>query len=606
MAPGFCGKAFKFVTGSELLIDGGYTSKLSPFQCVMVHNKEIASILGELADLLDIKGEDQFRVRSYRKASRVVAGMSESLSRLGDDREKLKELPGIGESMAKKIMEITETGKLRQLEDLREEIPRSLLDVLRLEQVGPQRTKMLHDALNITSIDDLERVAREGEIEKLKGFGEKTSAKILKGIEEFKKEDKPDRFLLAEVDELISSLLDHLEKKVDQMTIAGSYRRRKETVGDIDILVTAEDPGQMMEHFVSFEEIREVLSKGESRSSVVLNSGLQVDLRIVKKQSWGSALLYFTGSKAHSIALRKIAREKDYKLNEYGIFQGKKRLASRTEKAMYEKLELRYIEPELREDRGEFEAARGNRLPRLITLEDIRGDLHTHTSDTDGRYSLEEMVEAARKKGYEYVAISDHSKRVAMADGLDDKRLAAQVEKINKLNRDMKEFRILKSIEVDILEDGSLDLSDDILKELDLVVCSVHYHRNLSRKKQTSRILRAMENPYFNILAHPTGRIIQERRAYEIDMEKIMKEAANRGCFLEINAAPDRLDLNDEHIRMAGELGLRLSISTDAHTLDHLNNMRYGVDQARRGWLEKEDVISTRPWSALKKLLQRK
>ncbi|HDS08382.1 MAG TPA: DNA polymerase/3'-5' exonuclease PolX, partial [Bacteroides sp.] len=551
-------------------------------------------------------GEDQFRIRSYRNASRVISGMSESISRMADDQEKLKKLPGIGESMAEKIIEIAETGKLRQLEELKKEVPQSLLEVLRLDQMGPQRTKMLHDALNIQSIDDLEKAAREGEIEKLEGFGKKTSAKILKEIEKFKKEDRPDRFLLGEVDELISSLLDHLEKKVDQMTIAGSYRRRKETVGDIDILATAEDPGQTMEHFVSLEETREVLSKGESRSSVVLNSGLQVDLRIVKKRSWGAALLYFTGSKAHSIVLRQIAREKQYKLNEYGIFRGKKRLASKTEKAMYEKLGLHYIEPELREDRGEFKASRKNRLPRLITLEDIRGDLHSHTDATDGRHSLEEMVEAARKKGYEYCAISDHSRRVAMARGLDEKRLAAQVEQIDELNRDMKGFRILKSIEVDILEDGSLDLSDEILKELDLVVCSVHYHRNLSRSKQTSRILRAMENPCFNILAHPTGRIIQERRVYEIDLEKIMKEAADRGCFLEINAAPDRLDLNDEHIRMARELGLRLSISTDAHALDHLNNMRYGVDQARRGWLEKEDVINTRPWSELKKLLQRK
>jgi len=572
----------------------------------MVHNKEIASILGELADMLDIKGEDQFRVRSYRKAARVVSGMSESLSRLAGDQKKLKKLPGIGESIANKIIEISQTGRLRQLEDLKKEVPPSLLEILKLEQMGPQRTKILYDALKIESIDDLERAAREGKIEKLEGFGEKISAKILKEIEEFKKEEKPERFLLAEVDELISSLLDHLEREVDQMIIAGSYRRRKETVGDIDILATSEDPAKTMEHFVSFEETGNVLSQGESRSSVVLNSGLQVDLRIVKKQSWGAALLYFTGSKAHSIALRKIARGKNYKVNEYGVFSGKKRLASKTEKAVYQKLGLHDIEPELREDRGEIEASRENKLPRLITLEDIRGDLHTHTNETDGRYSLEDMVEAARKKGYEYYAISDHSKRVAMAGGLDEKKLAAQVEKINSLNQEMKGFRILKSIEVDILEDGTLDLSDDILKELDLVVCSVHYNRNLPEKKQTSRILRAMDNPYFNILAHPTGRIIQERKGYDIDMEKIMKGAVDRGCFLEVNAAPDRLDLNDEYIGMARELGLKLSISTDAHTLDHLGNMRYGVDQARRGWLEKKDVINTRPWNALKNLLKRK
>jgi DNA polymerase (family 10) len=571
----------------------------------MVHNKEIASIFGELADMLDIKGEDQFRVRSYRNAARIISGMTESLARRADDRKSLEKLPGIGKRIAEKIMEISRTGRLRQLEDLKKEIPPSLLELLKLEQMGPQRTRVLHESLHITSIDDLRKAAREGEIEKLEGFGKKTSEKILREIDEFKKDEKPGRFLLGEVDELISSLQHHLEKEVERMMVAGSYRRRKETVGDIDILATSKDPGKTMDHFVGFEEITSVLSKGKSRSSVVLSSGLQVDLRIIKKQSWGAALLYFTGSRAHSIVLRKIGQEKNWKVNEYGVFKGSKCLASRTEKAMYLKLGLRYIEPELREDRGEFEASRENRLPRLVTLEDIRGDLHTHTSDTDGRYSLEEMAKAARERGYEYFAVTDHSKRVAMAGGLDEKRLAAQVEKIDSLNREMKDFRILKSIEVDILEDGSLDLSDDILKELDLVVCSVHYYQNLSEKKQTSRILRAMENPYFNILAHPTGRMIQKRKGYAVDMEKIMKEAVQRGCFLEVNGAPERLDLNDEHIRMARELGIKLAISTDAHTQGHLGNMRFGVDQARRGWLEKKDVLNTRSWDALKKLLHR-
>ena len=572
----------------------------------MVHNREIASILGKLADMLDIKGEDPFRVRSYRNAARVISGMTESLARRAGDPENLEELPGIGKSMAQKVVEIARTGKLRQLEDLKKEIPPSLLEILRLEQMGPQRVRLLHEKLDIDSMEDLKRAALEGEIEKLGGFGEKTSEKILREIEEFEKEDRPGRFLLGEVDELISSLRGHLEKETERMMVAGSYRRRKETVGDIDILAISGKPGKTMDHFTGFEETRKVLSKGASRSSLVLNSGLQVDLRIVEKQSWGSALLYFTGSKAHSIALRKLGQERNWKLNEYGIFEGKNRLASQTEKSMYEKLGLRYIEPELREDRGEFEASRENRLPSLVTLEDIRGDLHMHTSETDGRYPVEEMVEAAREKGYEYVAVSDHSKRVAMAGGLNEKRLVAQMEKIDALNGEIKNFRILKSIEVDILEDGSLDLSGEILNELDLVVCSVHYHRNLSREKQTSRILKAMDHPCFNILAHPTGRIIQERKPIDVDLEKVMEGAVERGCFLEINSAPDRLDLNDEHIRMAGDMGLKLAVSTDAHTLNHLNNMRYGVDQARRGWLEKEDVINTRSWSALKKLLQRK
>ncbi|MFO7933952.1 MAG: DNA polymerase/3'-5' exonuclease PolX [Bacteroidales bacterium] len=572
----------------------------------MVHNREIASILGKLADMLDIKGEDPFRVRSYRNAARVISGMTESLARRAGDPENLEELPGIGRSMAQKVMEIARTGKLRQLEDLKKEIPPSLLELLELEQMGPQRTRLLYEKLGITSMDDLKKAALEGEIEKLGGFGKKTSEKILREIEEFEKEDRPGRFLLGEVDELISSLLDHLQEEVDWMMVAGSYRRRKETVGDIDILAISGEPGKTMDHFTGFEETRKVLSKGASKSSLVLNSGLQVDLRIVKKQSWGSALLYFTGSKAHSIVLRKLGQENNWKLNEYGIFEGKKRLASRTEKSMYEKLGLRYIEPELREDRGEFKASREKRLPSLVTLEDIRGDLHMHTSETDGRYPVEEMVEAAREKGYEYVAVSDHSKRVAMAGGLDEKRLADQMEKIDALNGKMKDFTILKSIEVDIMENGSLDLPEEILNELDLVVCSIHYHRNLSREKQTSRILKAMDHPCFNILAHPTGRIIQERKPINVDMEKVMEGARERGCFLEINSAPDRLDLNDEHIRMAGEMGLKLVVSTDAHTLNHLNNMRYGVDQARRGWLEKEDILNTRSWSSLKNLLQRK
>ena len=572
----------------------------------MVHNREIASILGKLADMLDIKGEDPFRVRSYRNAARVISGMTESLARRAGDPENLEELPGIGKSMAQKVVEIARTGKLRQLEDLKKEIPPSLLEILRLEQMGPQRARLLHEKLDIDSMEDLKRAALEGEIEKLGGFGEKTSEKILREIEEFEKEDRPGRFLLGEVDELISSLRGHLEKETERMMVAGSYRRRKETVGDIDILAISGKPGKTMDHFTGFEETRKVLSKGASRSSLVLNSGLQVDLRIVEKQSWGSALLYFTGSKAHSIALRKLGQERNWKLNEYGIFEGKNRLASQTEKSMYEKLGLRYIEPEMREDRGEFEASRENRLPSLVTLEDIRGDLHMHTSETDGRYPVEEMVEAAREKGYEYVAVSDHSKRVAMAGGLNEKRLVAQMEKIDALNGEIKNFRILKSIEVDILEDGSLDLPEEILNELDLVVCSVHYHRNLPREKQTSRILKAMDHPCFNILAHPTGRIIQERKPIDVDLEKVMEGAVERGCFLEINSAPDRLDLNDEHIRMAGDMGLKLAVSTDAHTLNHLNNMRYGVDLARRGWLEKEDVINTRSWSALKKLLQRK
>jgi DNA polymerase (family 10) len=336
-----------------------------------------------------------------------------------------------------------------------------------------------------------------------------------------------------------------------------------------------------------------------------LRTGLQVDLRIVEKNEFGAALLYFTGSKEHSVELRKIGQEKDLKVNEYGVFSGKKKLASKTEEKMYKALGLRYIEPELREDKGEFEASRNNNLPKLVELDDIKGDLQTHTKASDGKYSLKEMVEGAQDLGYEYYAVTDHSKKVTMANGLDEKRLTKQIEEIDKLNKKMKQIKILKSIEVDILEDGSLDLSDDILKELDIVICSIHYNMNLSKKKQTRRVLKAMENPHFNILAHPTGRMINKRSPYDIDLEDVMKEAKDKGCFLEINANPDRLDLNDDHARLAKEIGLKLSISTDAHSTDNLHFMKYGVAQARRGWLEKDDVLNTRSWEDLKKLLKR-
>jgi DNA polymerase (family 10) len=348
-----------------------------------------------------------------------------------------------------------------------------------------------------------------------------------------------------------------------------------------------------------------VLAKGSTRSSIVLRTGLQVDLRIVEKEAFGAALLYFTGSKEHSIALRKIAQENRHKLNEYGVYKNKKRLAGKTEAEMYKALGLRYIEPELREDKGEFEASANNSLPKLVKLEDIKGDLHTHTNATDGKYSMEEMVAAAEKLGYSYYSISDHSKRVAMARGLNEKRLAEQIKQIDKLNGKLKNIKVLKSIEVDILEDGKLDLPNRILKELDVVVCSVHYNQNLPKDKQTARVLKAMQNPYFNILGHPTGRLIGVRSSYDIDMERIMLEAKMNGCFLEINASPDRLDLNDDHARMAKEMGVKISISTDAHSIDGLNYMAFGVAQARRGWLEKDDVLNTRPWEELKVLLKR-
>jgi DNA polymerase (family 10) len=360
-----------------------------------------------------------------------------------------------------------------------------------------------------------------------------------------------------------------------------------------------------MEHFVSYEDIDNVISKGDTRSSIRLNSGLQVDLRVVSKKSYGSALVYFTGSKAHNIKIRKIAGDKDLKINEYGVFKGDDQIAGKTEKEVYEQVDLKYVDPELREDRGEIEAARNDKLPKLVTLEDIRGDLQSHTKASDGKYTMEEMVNAAKEKGYDYFAITDHSQRVTMAKGLDENRMEEQIKKMEELNKEIKGIRILKAVEVDILEDGSLDLEDEILKELDVVVCSIHYNRNLSQKKQTKRILKAMENPYFNIFGHPTGRIIQKREPIKVNMEEIFKTAKEYNIHIELNASPERLDLSDVYCKTCKEMGIKIAISTDAHMKSHLDNMIYGVNQARRGWLEKEDVLNTHKWSNLKKMLKR-
>ena len=572
-----------------------------------VHNKEIADILTRVADLLEIDGENAFRVRSYRQASRTIAEHPESLEKLYRDGKDLTALPDIGESIAEKIAEIVKTGKLDQLEKIEKRVPGGLADLLGIEQLGPQRVKSLYNELDIRNTKDLKKAAENGEISKIKGFGKKTEESILEEIGKAEEGIAGRRFKWAEAEELIQSLLEYLEKNdhISTLLPAGSFRRSKETVGDIDILAIGDDPESIMKSFTSFDEVKKIVSKGKTRSTVILRSGLQVDLRLVEEESYGAAMHYFTGSKDHNVAVRKIAQSKGYKLNEYGVFEGDRRRGGSTEEEVFEMMGLRWIEPELRENRGEIDAARKGKLPQLITLEDIRGDLQSHTDNTDGKYSLKEMVNAAKGKGYDYCAVTDHSKRVTMAKGLDEKRLRGLMEKIDALNESMKGFRILKGIEVDILEDGSLDLSDDVLSQLDVVVFSVHYNRNLSEKKQTERIIRAMDNRYVNIFAHPTGRLIGEREPYAVDLEKVMKAALERGVFLEVNAHPDRLDLSDIHIKRAKELGLKVAISTDAHSTGNLFNMRHGVAQARRGWLEADDVINTRTWRDLKKLLKR-
>ncbi len=389
---------------------------------------------------------------------------------------------------------------------------------------------------------------------------------------------------------------------VDQVTAAGSYRRRKETVGDLDILVTCRDAEKLMGHFVSYKAIRKVVSRGSTRSTVILRSGMQVDMRAVHQESYGAALHYFTGSKAHNVAIRQRAVRKKLKINEYGVFKNDRCIAGKSEKEVYAQVDLPYIEPELREDSGEIEAAGQGRLPHLIVRTAIRGDLHAHTTATDGKATLEQMAHAARALGYQYLAITEHSKKVAMAGGLDAQKLGRHIERIDRLNQELDDFVLLKGVEVDILEDGSLDLPDEILSKLDFRICSVHYYQNLSRQRQTERILRAIHNPLCNILGHPTGRLIDKRRPYEVDIQRIMQAARETGCVMELNAQPDRLDLNDLHCRMAKQMGVKVAISTDAHSTTDLKFMRFGIDQARRGWLEAGDVINTRGLSKLRRI----
>ena len=570
-----------------------------------VHNTEIADIFDRLADLLEIEDANPFRVRAYRNAARTVRGHARSMADLVKQEKNLSELPGIGKDLAGKIRTIVETGKLPLLGEVEARTPAVLSDLMKVQGLGPKRVKILYEKLGIRDIDDLKRAAHSGKVRELEGFGSKTEEMIRQRLEHFTGEAKRTRLVTAE--DIARPLVAYLGKTkgVKDVVMAGSYRRRRETVGDLDILVTATGNSRVMDRFTGYDEVEEVISRGETRSTVRLRSGMQVDLRVVRQVSYGAALLYFTGSKAHNIAVRKLGTGKGYKINEYGVFRGEKRVAGRTEKEVYARVGLPFIPPELRENRGELEAARKGKLPKLVTLGDIRGDLHCHTRATDGHHSLQQMASAAADRGYEYLSINDHSRRLTVAHGLDKKRLLEQIRAIDRLNEKSDGLVLLKSIEVDILEDGSLDLPDSILRELDFTVCAVHYKFNLPRKKQTDRILRAMDNPCFTILAHPSGRLINKREPYAVDLEKIMQAASERGCFLELNAHPDRLDLNDEACMMARETGVRISIATDAHSISDLDFMRCGIDQARRGWLNAKDVINTLPLKQLGKLLQR-
>ncbi|BBP03537.1 DNA polymerase/3'-5' exonuclease PolX [Sulfuriferula plumbiphila] len=568
-----------------------------------IHNADIAAIFEEIADLLEIEGANPFRIRAYRNAARVVGEYGRELRALLENGGDLPRLPGIGTDLAGKIREIVTTGHCALLERLRGELPTGVTALLKIPGLGPKKVSALYHDLAVETPEQLLRMAREGRIRQLHGFGEKTEASILHAIEAYG--SKARRYPLAAAAQHATALVAYLRSVpgVHQVTLAGSYRRRKETVGDLDILVSAASGSPVIQRFVGYDEVAEALSGGTTRASVTLKCGLQVDLRLVEDASYGAALEYFTGSRPHTIAIRTLARERGLKVNEYGVFQGEARIAGETEESVYAAVGLPWIAPELREDRGEIEAARAGRLPRLIELADLRGDLHAHTMASDGHASLHAMALAARAQGLEYLAITDHCGALKIAHGLDPQRLRRQLDEIDRLNAELAGITLLKGCEVEILEDGSLDLPEGLAGRLDIVIGALHSHFGLPRAKQTRRILRAMDHPRFTLLAHPFGRLINEREPIEVDMQRIIRHAHLRGCWLELNAQPQRLDLPDTWCRMAKAEGALVAVNSDAHGTAAFDDLAFGIGQARRGWLAPGDVVNTRNLADLKSLI---
>jgi DNA polymerase (family 10) len=565
----------------------------------------VASELELLADLLEIEGANPFRVRAYRNAARTVVELPDSLAELIAAERDLCELPGIGKDLAGKLTELVQTGRLPLLEEVKARTPAGLVGLLQIPGLGPKRVRLLHDTLGIVSPQDLAAALAAGRLHGLHGFGPKTEEHLRAEVKGRIKAKR--RLTLLEAEGAAGPLIAEVEALpgIGRVIVAGSFRRRRETVGDLDFLVTTENGRGTIDRFVALPQIGAALAHGATRTTVRLRSGIQVDIRVVEEACYGAALIYFTGSKLHNIALRAIAQRKKWKLNEYGLFDGDRRIAGLTESEVYRALGLAYIPPELREDRGEIDAAAHGRIPELIERSMLQGDLHVHSDWSDGRASIAEMVEAARGRGLSYIAICDHSKRVTIAHGLDENRLLQQIDEIDALNEKLHPFTVLKATEVDILPDGGLDLADWVLSRLDLTVCSIHSAFRLSREKQTERVLRAMDNPNFSILGHPSGRLINQRPGYELDFERVLAGARERGCAIEINGQPDRLDLDDVHCRTAVEIGVMLAISTDAHRPTEIDWLRFGVDQARRGWVPPGLVINARPLKQLRKLLRR-
>jgi DNA polymerase (family X) len=572
-------------------------------------NAHIADAFDLLGDILDFQGANPFRVRAYRNGARTIRDYPEPLAAMVEtQKERLTEIAGIGADLAAKIITLVQTGSLPQLEELKQQVPESVLALLRLPGVGPRKAAALHKQLKILTLEQLKAACEAGQVRGLKGFGEKTEQLILQGMAIAQQAGQ--RLYWAEADQIVQELREHFAKckSIEQLEFGGSFRRGKETVGDLDILVVASGPTEAMDCLASYAEVATTTARGDTKMSVRLGNGFQVDLRVVPAESFGAALQYFTGSKEHNVILRGRAKEKGLKINEWGVFRVKgdkeTRIAGATEEEVYATLKLPVFPPELREGRREFEWADRGTLPELVTTDDICGDLHMHTTESDGSASIEEMIAAARERGLSYIAITDHSQRVSMARGLNTERLLAQWAEIDRVRKSLpKGFTLLKGIECDILEKGGMDLPDDVLAQADWVLASVHYGQKQSRQQITERILGAIENPHVSIIAHPTGRLINRREAYEVDLDAVMAAAKKHGKLLELNANPARLDLNDVFCAAAKQHGIPIAINTDAHSPDGLDVLRYGVLQARRAGLTKADVANTRPWPQMKKLI---
>ena len=576
-----------------------------------MNNAHIAAAFDQIADLLEFQGANPFRVRAYRNAARTIRDYSEPVANIvHDPNRKLTEIQGIGADLSDKINELVNTGSLPMLVELQAEVPQSVMALLRIPGVGPKKAALLNKELKITTLDELRAACLAHQVQELKGFGKKTEEIILQGLDIAGQAEE--RMYWADADTHAQELLAFLKEcpAVEQIAPAGSYRRGRDTIGDLDILVTAKDAAAVMDRLAQFPRIEKVLARGDTKMSVRLSDGPQVDLRVVPAESFGAALQYFTGSKEHNVILRGMAKNRGLKINEYGVFRldGEKEtyIAGRTEKEVYDALDLPLFPPEIREARHEFEWAASGKLPTLIETSDIRGDLHMHTNETDGSATLEEMVAAAQTRGLHYIAITDHSKRVSMANGLDGSRLLTQWEQIDRLNEKLKGFVVLKGCEVDILERGGLDIEDEVLAQADWINASVHYGQNQPREQITKRIVEALQNPHVCAIAHPTGRILNRRKSYEVDLEAVYAAARENKKMLEINANPARLDLDDVAAAGAKQHGIPLVISTDAHSTSGLDCLRYGILQARRAGLTKDDVANTRTWPQLKKLLGRK